>query len=58
MLERLAGKTYYYFLDYYSGHDQMVVDPKDKEKTSFTCFFGIFVYKKMSFGLCNAPTTF
>jgi len=34
------------------------VDPKDQEKTTFTCPFGIFSYRKMSFGLCNAPTTF
>lgn len=25
---------------------------------SFTCLYGIFSFKRMSFGLCNAPTTF
>jgi len=34
MLERLAGKTYYYFLDGYSGYNQIVVNPEDHEKTS------------------------
>ena len=29
MLERLAGKAYYYFLDGYSGYNQIIVDPKD-----------------------------
>jgi len=37
MLERLAGHAYYCFLDGYSGYNQIVVDPKDQEKTAFTC---------------------
>lgn len=32
--------------------------PKDKEKTTFTCNHGVFAYKKIPFGLCNAPSTF
>ncbi|GJU54345.1 reverse transcriptase domain-containing protein [Tanacetum coccineum] len=31
---------------------------KDQEKTTFTCPYGTFTYKRMSFGLCNAPPTF
>ncbi|XP_071902756.1 uncharacterized protein [Coffea arabica] len=31
---------------------------EDQEKTTFTCPFGIFVYRRMPFGLCNAPATF
>jgi len=58
MLERLAGKAYYCFLDSYSGYNQITVDPQDQEKTAFTCPFGIFAYRKMTFGLCNAPATF
>jgi len=58
MLERLAGQSFYYFLDGYSGYNQIVVDPKDQEKTSFTCPFGVFAYRRMPFGLCNAPTIF
>nr|GEW59270.1 hypothetical protein [Tanacetum cinerariifolium] len=34
------------------------IDPKDQEKTMFTCPYGTFAYKRMSFGLCNAPDTF
>jgi hypothetical protein len=34
------------------------VDPKDQEKTTFTCPFGTFAYQCMPFGLCNAPATF
>jgi len=58
MLERLVGKAYYYFLDGYSGYNQITVDPQVQKKTTFTCPFGIFAYRKMSFSLCNAPTTF
>uniref|UniRef100_A0A151UHL8 Retrovirus-related Pol polyprotein from transposon 17.6 n=1 Tax=Cajanus cajan TaxID=3821 RepID=A0A151UHL8_CAJCA len=58
MLERLAGQAYYCFLDGYSGYNQIAVDPEDQEKTDFTCPFGVFAYRKMPFGLCNAPATF
>jgi len=58
MLERLAGQSFYYFLDGYSGYNQIAVDPQDQEKTTFTCPFGVFAYRRMLFGLCNAPTTF
>ena len=58
MLERLAGQAYYCFLDGYSGYNQIAVDPKDQEKTAFTCPYGVFAYRRMPFGLCNAPTTF
>ncbi|GKE94271.1 reverse transcriptase domain-containing protein, partial [Tanacetum coccineum] len=30
----------------------------DQEKTTFTCPFGTYVYRRMPFGLCNAPVTF
>jgi len=46
MLERLAGKAYYYFLDSYSGYNQIFVDLEDQEKTTFTCPFAIFAYKE------------
>nr|GEZ19048.1 DNA-directed DNA polymerase [Tanacetum cinerariifolium] len=58
MLERLAGNEYYCFLDGFSGYFQIPIDPKDQEKTTFTCPYGTFAYKRMQFGLCNAPRTF
>nr|GEV37987.1 reverse transcriptase domain-containing protein [Tanacetum cinerariifolium] len=57
MLERLAGNEYYCFLDGFSGYFQILIDPKDQEKTTFTCLYGTFAYKRMPFGLCNAPGT-
>ncbi|GJQ99823.1 reverse transcriptase domain-containing protein [Tanacetum coccineum] len=58
MLERLAGNQYYCFLDGFSGYFQIPIDPKDQEKTTFTCPYGTFAYRCMPFGLCNAPGTF
>ena len=58
MLDRLTGQEFYCFLDGYSGYNQIVVAPEDQEKTMFTCPFGTFAFRRMPFGLCNAPATF
>nr|GEY16110.1 reverse transcriptase domain-containing protein [Tanacetum cinerariifolium] len=56
--KRLAGNEYYCFLDGFSGYFQIPIDPKDQEKTTFTCPYGTFAYKRMLFSLCNTPGTF
>ncbi|CAA0838473.1 Uncharacterized mitochondrial protein AtMg00860, partial [Striga hermonthica] len=58
MIERLAGHSYYCFLDGFSGYFQIPIAPEDQEKTTFTCPYGTFAYRRMPFGLCNAPATF
>ncbi|GJS15213.1 reverse transcriptase domain-containing protein [Tanacetum coccineum] len=58
MIERLAGNEFYCFLDRFSGYFQIPIDPQDQEKTTFTCPYGTFAYRRMPFGLCNAPGTF
>nr|GEY53359.1 reverse transcriptase domain-containing protein [Tanacetum cinerariifolium] len=58
MLERLAGNEYYYFLDGFFGYFQIPIDPCDQEKTTFTYPYRTFAYRRMPFGLCNAPGTF
>ncbi|CAN6447752.1 unnamed protein product [Victoria cruziana] len=58
VLDKLAGQSYYYFLGGYFGYNQVAVHPDDQEKTTFTCPFGTFAFRRMSFGLCNAPGTF
>ncbi|GJR39984.1 reverse transcriptase domain-containing protein [Tanacetum coccineum] len=58
MLERLTGNKYLCFLDGFSGYFQIPIDPNDQEKTTFTCPFGTYAYRRMPFGLCNAPATF
>ncbi|CAN6560280.1 unnamed protein product [Malus baccata var. baccata] len=45
-------------LESYSGYNQIVISPEDQEKTTFTCPFGTFAYRRMPFCLCNAPATF
>jgi len=58
MLERLAGRSHYCFLDGYSGYLQVPIVSEDQEKTTFTCPFGTYAFKRMPFGLWNAPATF
>nr|GEX89543.1 reverse transcriptase domain-containing protein [Tanacetum cinerariifolium] len=58
MLERLVGNEYYCFLDGLSRYFQIPIDPHDQEKTTFTCPYGTFAYRRMLFDLCNAPGTF
>ena len=58
MLDRLAGHPHFYFVDRYSGYNQITITPKDKEKTTITCPYGTFAFRRMPFGLCNAPVTF
>ncbi|XP_042969136.1 uncharacterized protein LOC122301831 [Carya illinoinensis] len=40
------------------GYYQIEIAPEDQEKTPFTYLFGTFAFRRMSFGLCNAPATF
>nr|CAN77407.1 hypothetical protein VITISV_005024 [Vitis vinifera] len=49
---------FYYFLDGYLGYFQIEIDVEDQEKTTFTCPFGTYAYRRMPFGLYNAPATF
>ena len=58
MLDRLAGHPYLCFLDGCSGYNQIDIAPEDQENTTFTCLYGTFTFKRMPFGLCNAPATF
>ncbi|XP_070002711.1 uncharacterized protein [Nicotiana sylvestris] len=58
MLDRLAERSHFYFLDGYLGYNQISIAPEDREKTSFTCPYGIYAFRRMLFGLCNAPATF
>ncbi|WVZ88681.1 hypothetical protein U9M48_035173 [Paspalum notatum var. saurae] len=58
MLERLAKNTHFCYLDGYSGFFQIPIHPDDQHKTTFTCPYGTFAYRRMPFGLCNAPASF
>ena len=58
ILERLAKHSFYCFLNEYSNYTEISIVPKDEEKTTFTCPFSTYAFRRMSFELCNAPTTF
>jgi len=58
MLERLVKNSYFCYLDGYSGFFQIPIHPNDQKKTTFTCPYGTYAYRRMPFGLCNAPATF
>jgi hypothetical protein len=58
VLERVVGHSFYFFLDGYSGYYQIEIDLEDQDKTTFTCPFGTYAFRRMPFGLCIAPATF
>jgi hypothetical protein len=58
MLERLVNHSFFCFLDGYSGYHQILIHPDDQSKTTFTCPYRTYAYRRISFGLCNASTSF
>ena len=58
VLDGPAGKKLFSFLDGFSGYNQIQINPKDQDKTTFTCPWGTFAYWVLPFRLCNAPATF
>ena len=57
-LQSLANMKYFTTLDFASGYWQLQVAEKDRHKTAFHTIYGCFEFKRMPFGLCNAPYTF
>ena len=58
MLGQLVKHSFFCFLDGYSGYHQIPIHPNDQSRTTFTCPYGTYAYRRMSFGLCNAPASF
>lgn len=58
MHERLAIHSYYYFLHGFLGYFHIQIVYEDQHKPTFMCPHGTFIYRRMPFGLCSAPTTF
>ena len=57
-LDTLAGSRLFTALDLASGYWQVEVAEEDQPKTAFTTPEGLFQFRVMPFGLCNAPATF
>lgn len=58
-LDALAGASLFSVLDLRSGYWNVNIAEKDRPKTAFSIpGSGLWQFKKMSFGLCNAPATF
>ncbi|GFX95521.1 hypothetical protein TNCV_4825361 [Trichonephila clavipes] len=50
--------AYIFTIDLKSGYHQVNVNPADRDKTAFVCPIGTYRFKRMPFGLKNAPATF
>jgi len=57
MLERLVGRSHYYFFDGYSGYIQVPITPEDQEEPT-TYPFATYAFRRTPFDICNAPATF
>ncbi|KAL0821581.1 hypothetical protein ABMA28_005033 [Loxostege sticticalis] len=58
LLQMTKRDCYMSTIDLRSGYWQVPVAPADQDKTAFTTPFGTFRFKRMPFGLKNAPSTF
>ncbi len=58
ILDSLSGAQWFTTIDLRRGYWQVEVNPEDREKTAFSTPHGLFQFRVMPFGLCNAPSTF
>ena len=57
-LDALAGSCWFTTFDVRSGFHQLNLHPQDRDKTAFVTRRGMFRFKTMPFGLCNAVSSF
>jgi hypothetical protein len=57
IISTLAGAKLFSTMDCKSGYHQLALKPEDAHKTAFTTQYGLYEWKVMPFGLCNAPSS-
>ena len=58
LVEGLAKAKVFSSLDLAQGYHQIRISKEDVPKTAFKTPWGLYEYKVLPFGLCNAPATF
>ena len=58
MLDKLSGSSIFTCLDLQQAYHQVRLNEEDIPKTAFITPIGLYEYKVLPFGLCNAPSTF
>jgi hypothetical protein len=58
IVDECTGCEVYFFMDGFSGYNQIQIKPKDQHKMNFICPWGTFSYRKIPFGLKNVGATF
>jgi hypothetical protein len=58
VLEKVVGENRMSMIDGFSDYNQISLNKHDKEKTTFTTPWGMFMYEKMPFGMMNVGATF
>ena len=51
LVDNTAQNSLFFFMDGFSGYNQIRLVPEDKEKTTFVTMWGTFCYKVMPFRL-------
>ena len=57
-LSRMGHAKVFSTMDGAGAYHVVRVKPEDREKTAFSCEFGQYQFKRLPFGLCNAPSTY
>ena len=57
-LQLLGNQQWFSTMDLASGYWQVAMSPDAKRKAAFVTNEGLFQFRVMPFGLCNAPATF
>lgn len=57
IFDQLVESGWSCFLDWYLSCNEICISLEDQDRTTFTCPYGTFSLKGMTYGLCNEPAT-